>query len=322
MNRIDRLTAILIQLQSKRVVKAQEIADRFEISLRTVYRDIRALEEAGVPIIGEAGMGYSLVEGYRLPPVMFTKEEALAFVMAGIMVESFTDKHNSLQFQSALYKVKAVLRSAEKDIVEEASQLIEIRKRKSSLIRNGQSNVLQTLLTAIMEQKVVSIDYTTLEKEENTRRAIEPVGIYYAYDQWYLIAFCHLRNAYRTFRLDRISAISLTSDKFSIQHPSLKEYLAQIEQDKKIFKAVIRVDSSICKYIKESKYNQGFVMETSQGDFTEMTFMISHEEGFARWLVTFADHVTIVQPESLQETLLGLLKKMLAKAEISQTLLT
>jgi predicted DNA-binding transcriptional regulator YafY len=77
LNRIDRVTAILIQLQSKRVVKAQEIADRFTISLRTVYRDIKTLEEAGIPIIGEAGVGYSIMEGYRLPPVMFTKKKPL-----------------------------------------------------------------------------------------------------------------------------------------------------------------------------------------------------------------------------------------------------
>ncbi len=79
MNRIDRVTAILIQLQSKKIVRAQEIAERFSISLRTVYRDIKTLEEAGIPIAGEAGVGYSIMEGYRLPQVMFTKEEAIAF---------------------------------------------------------------------------------------------------------------------------------------------------------------------------------------------------------------------------------------------------
>ena len=72
MNRIDRISAILIQLQTRRVVKAQDIADRFGISLRTVYRDVKSLEEAGIPVIGEAGVGYSLVDGYRLPPIMFS----------------------------------------------------------------------------------------------------------------------------------------------------------------------------------------------------------------------------------------------------------
>ena len=98
MNRIDRLAAILIQLQSKRIVKAQDLADRFQISLRTVYRDISALEEAGVPIIGESGIGYSLADGYRLPPVMFTKEEATSFLTAEKLVEKFTDRQTNAIF--------------------------------------------------------------------------------------------------------------------------------------------------------------------------------------------------------------------------------
>src|SRR5690606_29609387 len=106
MNRFDRITAILIQLQSKKVVKAQDLADRFGISLRTVYRDIRTLEEAGVPLYGEAGIGYSIVDGYRLPPVMFTREEATAFITAEKLMEKFTDASLKQHFTSAMYKVK------------------------------------------------------------------------------------------------------------------------------------------------------------------------------------------------------------------------
>src|ERR687897_2699091 len=100
MNRIDRLTAILIQLQTKRVVKAEEIADRFEISLRTVYRDVRALMEAGVPIGSEAGKGYFIVDGYHLPPVMFTTDEASALMLAGKLVEKMTDNSVRTEFVS------------------------------------------------------------------------------------------------------------------------------------------------------------------------------------------------------------------------------
>ena len=87
--RFDRIVAILIQLQSKRIVKAQELADRFEVSLRTIYRDIRTLEASGVPIISEAGVGYSIMEGYRLPPVMFTREEVGSFVAAEKLMQKF-----------------------------------------------------------------------------------------------------------------------------------------------------------------------------------------------------------------------------------------
>ena len=92
MKRFNRVIAILIQLQSRKIVKAKDIADRFKISIRTVYRDIQTLEEAGVPIASESGIGYSLMEGYRLPPVMFTNTEAIAFITAEKLIEKFTDK--------------------------------------------------------------------------------------------------------------------------------------------------------------------------------------------------------------------------------------
>ena len=91
MNKFDRIVAILIQLQSRRIVKAQDLADRFNVSLRTIYRDIRSLQTAGVPIASEAGIGYELVEGYRLPPVMFTREEASSFVAAEKLMQFFFD---------------------------------------------------------------------------------------------------------------------------------------------------------------------------------------------------------------------------------------
>src|SRR5438045_9796978 len=128
MKRIDRVTAVLIQLQSKKVVKAQDIAERFNISLRTVYRDINTLQEAGVPIIGEAGVGYSIMDGYRLPPVMFTKEEATAFLMAEKILDKYTDNYNAGIYRSALYKIKAVLRSAEKDFISAIDENIMVLK--------------------------------------------------------------------------------------------------------------------------------------------------------------------------------------------------
>ena len=110
MNRIDRLAAILIQLQSRSLVKAQDIATKFSISLRTVYRDVKALEEAGVPVIGEAGSGYRLMEGYKLPPVMFNMDEATALLTASKLVQSKTDAGISKHYTAALDKIRAILR--------------------------------------------------------------------------------------------------------------------------------------------------------------------------------------------------------------------
>src|SRR6186713_3638860 len=118
MNRIDRLTAILIHLQTKRVVKAEEIADRFGMSLRTVYRDVKALMEAGVPVGSEAGKGYFIVDGYHLPPVMFTQDEASAMLLAGKLVDKMADKSVRNAFESSLQKIKSVLNEAERDHME------------------------------------------------------------------------------------------------------------------------------------------------------------------------------------------------------------
>src|ERR1700733_13653464 len=159
MNRIDRISAILIQLQSKKIVKAQDIAERFNISLRTVYRDVKTLEEAGIPIIGEAGVGYSIMEGYRLPPVMFTKEEATAFLTAEKLIEKFTDTSTEEGYKSAMYKVRAVLRSTEKDLLENIDDHIEVLKSRGQRNAKQNTNPLQTILKSISSKNVLFINY-------------------------------------------------------------------------------------------------------------------------------------------------------------------
>lgn len=317
MNRIDRLSAILTQLQAKRLVTAQTLATRFEISLRTVYRDIRALEEAGVPVIGEAGQGYSLMEGYRLPPVMFTKEEALALLVAEKFVLTASDQHNSQQIRSAMFKVRAVLKRTDKDVLDDVDENIAIRPPRNPLTETNVSNLLQAILNSIADQKVIHIYYTTIGKEESTTRNIEPVGIYYANEQWYLIAFCQMRDAYRTFRADQISTLHQTGEKFAQQHPSLKSYLAKIVRKEKLIKVVLHIDKSIVKYLEKEKYNQGFIYEVDLDDYTEMVFMVSSIFGIARWIMRTADHIIVVEPKMLKNQVLEMAEKILARYEIS-----
>ena len=131
--RFDRIVAILIQLQSKRIIKAQDLADRFQVSLRTIYRDIRTLEASGVPIVSEAGVGYSIMEGYRLPPVMFTREEAGSFVAAEKLMQKFTDKTLGAHHESAMFKVKSVLRGQQKDWISALESTVTINPGSRSL---------------------------------------------------------------------------------------------------------------------------------------------------------------------------------------------
>lgn len=302
MNRIDRVSAILTQLQSKRVVKAQDIADRFNISLRTVYRDIKALDEAGVPVTGEAGVGYSIMEGYRLPPVMFTKEEATAFVTAGKIVEKLTDSSTRNSYETGLVKIKAVLRYADKDFIESINDHIAVVQNPYLPAESQNHLHLQTILQHISGRQVMDIGYFANHSQEYSNRLIEPVGILYFGSHWHLVAFCRLRNDYRNFRTDRISYIRPTNTQFLKHHPPLQSFIDKMKQEKELHKIVIRVDKSVIKYFGEQKYYNGFVSQKEVKDKMEMTFLTSSLTGFAKFFLFFGEHADIMEPMGLKAT--------------------
>lgn len=299
MNRLDRITAILIQLQSKKVVKAQEIADRFDISLRTVYRDVASLEEAGVPIIGEAGVGYSIMDGYRLPPVMFTKEEATAFLTAEKLIDKLTDTATAEQYKAAMYKIKAVLRSTEKGMLEDIDGAIRVFDRRKGMPPAGTGNYIFEILQSVSEKKVLRITYYTNSSEQTNERDIEPVGIYFASGNWYLVAYCHLRKDYRNFRIDRIQQIKRTDTTFSIEAMSLSEYLKQFSTQHNMVETIIEFDNRMVRYIKEQRLYYGYVSEVKKKDTTEMKFMIAYPEYIAGWLLSFRKQARVLAPQSL-----------------------
>ncbi|KAF2516292.1 YafY family transcriptional regulator [Flavobacterium salilacus subsp. salilacus] len=320
MNRFDRITAILIQLQSGKVVKAQDIANRFDISLRTVYRDIRTLEEAGVPLYGEAGVGYSLVEGYRLPPVMFTPEEAIAFVTAEKLMEKFTDTALQNNFASALYKVKAVLRSTEKQLLENLEGQIEVKDRRST-IKQFPLNTLDVLLKAIAEKKAVQMKYRAVGHDDDSDRLIEPIGIFHENENWYTVAYCHLRESYRQFRIDRVKDIKLTQQEQQ-ERSTLKEYREreQLDCTPMVQKAVIRTDKKIVPYIQNQRDYYGFISEEVHHDYVDMIFLTHHmDEGLPRWIMMFADYAEVIEPESLKNKILELSEKISEKMKLEKS---
>jgi len=282
------------------VVKASDIAERFGISLRTVYRDVRSLEEAGIPIIGEAGVGYSLVEGYRLPPIMFTREEATAFLTAEKFVEKMTDASTAAQHRSAMYKVRAILKTTEKDLLENMDNSIEVLKSHTQRRVNNNDHI-QSILNGIADKRVLCIDYMAGYSQEQTKREIEPVGIFYLDSYWHLIAFCRMRNDYRDFRLDRIKSLIETEVTFKGKHPTLKDFIAKTAKEKKLETIVIKVDHQIMRYINEQKYYNGFVSEKQGAEQVEMTFLSISTEGFARWYMMFGDQAEIISPQKLKD---------------------
>ena len=304
MNHIERLNAILIQLQSKRIVKASEIAERFEISLRTVYRDIRALEASGVPIGAEAGVGYFLMENYKLPPVMFTKEEASALLFGEKLVEKLSDNQMRAEFCSALTKIKAILNPEEKDRLEKLHSRISVLNYTST---SGNFNrlFLSEIQQALVSKQVLEIDYQAGYGAPATKRVVEPIGLCNYSRRWHLFAWCRLRNEYRDFRLDRIVNLRLSQETFKgKQHISMDDFIRQMNviSDKANIALIIKTER--IKLIDESKYWYGFTEEEKIDDQTSRLRFANNElRGFANWILSSGSYAKVEEPIELKEIL-------------------
>lgn len=219
--RLVRLTEIQILLQSKRLITARVIAEKYGISIRTVYRDIQTLQQSGMPIINVEGKGYQLMEGYTLPPIMFTQKEANALITAQQFIASNKDQSFVQHHQEAITKIQAILQSSQKEKTALLQDRIQVRINQEYV---KTSNNLMTIQTAIGNARVLHIEYLSLE-EVKTKRNIEPFALYNTQNNWVLIAFCQLRKALRAFRLDRIQRLFETSDRFEPLDMTLQEYL-------------------------------------------------------------------------------------------------
>ena len=197
------------------------MANKFTVSTRTIYRDIKALEQAGIPILTEEGIGYSLMEGYRLPPIMFTESEANALITAQQLILKNKDVSFVNEYTNAIQKIKSVLRNQTKEKTNLLADRIVFRQNSDN---QKTSNYLTTLQLALTNFQVVEIGYSSLDANEKTSRKIEPFAIYSTQENWILIAFCRLRNDFRSFRLDRIEKLFLTNESFEPHDLSLKEY--------------------------------------------------------------------------------------------------
>lgn len=311
MNRIDRLHAILTHLQSKKRVTAQEIADRFNISLRTVYRDVKALDESGVPVIGEAGSGYSIMEGYRLPPVMFTQEEANAILLGGKLTEKMTDASVQKHFEAALFKIKAVLRTTDKENLDHLTEHIQVLRTNRPMDESSEQH-LSALQRAIIERRAIFIRYMSNAKDEITERVIEPIGLWYYSMYWHLIGWCRMRNGYRDFRVGRIQRLQIKDEQFNKDaHPSLQDYIQNMMANThELHEVVIQMDKETARYIRNARYFYGFVREEEENDLVRMHFLTSSFEGFGRWLLMLTGGVTIESPQPLKDKMKDLVEEL------------
>jgi len=228
--RLSRLTAILIFLQTKRIITSTEIAKKFDISKRTAYRDVKALEEAGVPIFSEEGKGYSLMEGFSLPPIMFTEEEANALITANELISRNKDASLINNHNNAITKIKSVLRYSNKDKANLLSERVFFMKNLKS---ERTSNYFSELQLTITHLNIIKIKYHAINKNDITNRTLEPLALYHTSENWILIAWCRTRDDYREFRLDRILKLEIQDDVFKNRKFDMFQYFTNPDYRKK-----------------------------------------------------------------------------------------
>lgn len=303
MNRLERITAILLQLQSRRKVTAQQLALKFDTSIRTIYRDIRVLEEAGVPIGAEAGLGYYIMEGYQLPPVLFTKDEAGAMLTAEKLLSKFGDLSLYHEYNAAMDKVRAVLKAHDKEyleILEDGIYVYSIRPQiDTSIFPNKYiSNIQQ----ALVNQCVLEIDYYSRYSDETNKRKIEPIGLAFINGSWHLFAWCRMRNAARDFRPDRIKKLTILNEHYHKQAlPSLTQMAEQFLRPSELTQIVLHIKKGGEQYVDDLKMYLGLQKEADCGDYIEMEFLHPNLKAFAIWILHWGKRVKIIKPAALKK---------------------
>ncbi|MEM0941995.1 MAG: YafY family protein [Bacteroidota bacterium] len=301
MNRIERLNALLIYLQGKSRITLYEIENRFEIGRRTVFRDIRSLIEAGVPIGGNAGEGYFIVEGYRLPPVVFNREEASVLLMGSKFVESGADTETVRTFRVAMDKIKAVLKYSDKKFLENLEKRISIRP--SPIPKEFPNSHISEIQFAVATNRLISMTYYSHHSDKTTNRDVEPLGMVFYSGRWHLIAYCRLRKDLRDFRADRIQKVGILSEVIDpSKHPNYMNFLNDTLMGTDAKEAIISCSAMATRFMDEQKYYMGFVEEQKlKNSRFRMKFVTPHYNYLARWLMMFGSEVEILSPPEFQK---------------------
>ncbi|OLB35288.1 MAG: hypothetical protein AUG82_05210 [Ktedonobacter sp. 13_1_20CM_4_53_11] len=300
MNRTDRLLAIVLELQGKGRQRAEDLAATFETSKRTIYRDIQALGEAGVPLISVPGRGYSLMKGYFLPPLSFTTDEATMLLLGSDFTAQNFDAQYRSAAQSASRKIESVLSEKLRD---------EVRYLQDSIlfISSGsteditETEMVRQLRRAIIERATVRFCYHTRyvrngQSTQQTREA-DPYGLVHYANAWHLVAYCHLRQDIRNFRLDRMENLELLSRTF--QRPT--DFKMQQRRQEEAQRVVVRAlfDQEVARWVRESRsYFMVAIEESAQGLL--VTLHVRQESEILQWLLSWGRHVQVLEPESLR----------------------
>jgi predicted DNA-binding transcriptional regulator YafY len=302
MNKTDRMLAIVLKLQSAGKGKAEDLAKTFETSKRTIYRDIQALSEAGVPIIAVPGQGYALQEGYFLPPLSFSSEEATMLLLGGEYIAQNLDDHYKAGVRTACLKIETVLPHTVKQEVNQLRDQIQFVP-----VAAPDTPFLKEIRRAVLERRVLRFSYHSRTNfasvpAKTTEREADPYSLTFYDGAWYMAAYCHSHQDVRNFRLERIEQLTLLPKTF-VRPPNFKAGLAPDEFDTQ-FKVTAQVlfEPSVARWVKEARFFYVTAyQDTPQGLL--VTLRLRQIQDAVQWLLSWGRNVKVLAPLELGECL-------------------
>ncbi|WP_091020243.1 MULTISPECIES: helix-turn-helix transcriptional regulator [Paenibacillus] len=301
MNKTERQLAITLELQRRKMLRAEDLAAQFETSVRTIYRDIQALSEAGVPIMGAPGHGYSLMEGYFLPPVSFTAEEAVSLLMGADFIEQRLDTEYAMEAKSAQRKIEAILPEAVRNESTRVRETMRLLHTVEPLTRTRVKTYLNQIRNAILEQRKISFMYLKkMAGSDGNRynmREVSPYGLSLVQENWVLIARCDLRQDIRHFRLSRMTELSELEEHFHLPPDfDLNSYRPPDDRNEHVY---IRAKPEIADKIMEALH---FYMDAfeEREDGVVFHFRVRYPEEILHYLLGWGGDIEVLEPESLR----------------------
>ncbi|MGB8272129.1 MAG: YafY family protein [Priestia megaterium] len=314
MNKTDRLLAIVLELQRKEVVRAEDLATLFETSVRTIYRDIQALSEVGVPIIGAPGTGYSLMEGYFLPPIGFTVPEAVSLLIGTDFIEQRFDDDYRVRAQAARGKIEAILPASIRNETSRVRKAMRLLISDKQVRQSKEKEYLEKIRRAILDVQKISFHYAKrLADSEGNRhsvRTVAPYGLVLVQGSWMLVARCDLRQEIRHFRLSRMTELINLEERFELPaHFNLREYTPP---DDRHLIVRLRFNHDIADKVKESNYHYMEDMEEHQ-DGLHVVLRVHQLDELLQWVLGWGAGVIVLEPESFRNRIREETKKMLKR---------
>ena len=314
MNKTDRLLAIVLELQRKDVVRAGDLATKFETSVRTIYRDIQALCEAGVPIIGAPGTGYSLMEGYFLPPICFTVPEAVSLLIGTDFIEQRFDDDYRVKAQDVRGKIEAILPESVLNETFRVRKTMRLLTSDKQVNQSMEKEYLEKIRRAILEERKIGFHYSkrlaNSEGKRHSVRTVAPYGLVLVEGSWMLVAKCDLRQEIRHFRLSRMTELIDLKERFEL--PMNFNLIKYTPLDDRHLLVRIRFNYEIADKVKESNYHYIEGMEDHQDGF-HVVLRVRQLDEVLQWVLGWGADAIVLEPKSFQNRIREEAQKILKR---------